>query len=235
MELEADRASAVSIGLIGKIRAAGGDEFGAVRQVEPVGVPLIGAARKGFRAEPVRGGSGRNREIADLAALVLESEHAGAERARQHLRPEADAKKRLLLCERDLEPVDLALEPFVRVVRAHRTAEDDNAVVPGEGFRQRLVEAWPADVEAHAHLAKRPADAPGRRMLLMQHDQNGRPTSEARHRLYLQYPPRPEAAGAAANSRLSLCNFRAERLTDDEPERADGAARLSCAGSAPPI
>ena len=35
----------------------GGEEFGAVGQVEPVGVPLVDAARKRLGAEPVGGGS----------------------------------------------------------------------------------------------------------------------------------------------------------------------------------
>jgi hypothetical protein len=37
---------------------------------------------------------------------------------------------------------------------------------------QRIVEARPADVEGEAAVSQRVADATGRRMLLMQHDQD---------------------------------------------------------------
>ena len=98
----------------------------------------------------------------------------GAELPRQHLRAEADAEKRLLLLERHAEPVDLAADELVLVVGALRPAEDDGAGVVLQRFGQRIVEARTADVERKPRLAKRIADPAGRRMLLMQDDQDRR-------------------------------------------------------------
>ena len=66
----------------------------------PDGMPLVDRARKRGAAEPVAGGGGLDRVIADLAALVVIAEHPGAERAGQHLRAEAQAEQRLFLRQR---------------------------------------------------------------------------------------------------------------------------------------
>ena len=78
---------------------------------------------------------------------------------RQHLRAEAEAEKGPLLAKRHADPVDLLLHEVVRVVGAHRAAEDDGARMAGEGFGQRIAVARAADVEAMAAFE----DAGGRR------------------------------------------------------------------------
>ena len=99
--------------------------------------------------------------------------HARAELHRQHLRAEANAEKRPPLAQRNGDPVDLAANVIVRIVRAHRTAEDDRAGMRFQGVRQRVTEPWPADVEAMPKRAQHIADAAGARGFLMQDDQDG--------------------------------------------------------------
>ena len=181
MELQRDGPAAVSIGLIGKILAAGGEQFGARGQVESVRMPLIDAARKALGAEVVSRRLRLDGEIADLAALVVVAVHPRSELAREHLGAEADAEQGLPLGQRDREPVDLAPDPLGGIVGAHRAAEDDNPIVVGERLRQRLIETWTADVETRAHGPERQPDPSGGGMLLMQNDQHNRRTSQARH------------------------------------------------------
>ena len=113
-----------------------------------------------------------DRIIADLGMALRMRIDLAAELARQHLRAEEDAEKRLVLLERDLEPVDLAAEEFVPVVGALRPAEDHGAGVVLQHVGQRIVEARPADVEGEAATSQRVADPTRRRVLLMQHDQD---------------------------------------------------------------
>ena len=49
VELQANRAPAVAIGLIGEFPAAAGEQFGALGQVEAIRMPLIDAARESAR------------------------------------------------------------------------------------------------------------------------------------------------------------------------------------------
>ena len=134
---------------------------------------MIDAARERRGAQKVRVRRRRDRVIADFAALVGIGEHRGAQMAGEHLRAEADAEQRLVLAERHGEPVDLAPDPVeVVVVGAHRSAEDDRAGVLGERRRQRLAEARAANVEREAALRQQRADAPRRRVVLVQDDQH---------------------------------------------------------------
>jgi hypothetical protein len=99
-------------------------------------------------------------------------EHAAPEMARQHLRAETDAKKRLVFRKRHLEPVDLAPDEIGRIVHAHGTAEDNGAGMLGHGRRQRISQRRPAHVERVAALTQGMTDPTGRRSLLMHDDQN---------------------------------------------------------------
>src|SRR5262249_52050134 len=71
------------------------------------------------------------------------------------------------------DPIDLAANEVLAAVRAHRPAEDDRAGVPGHRPGQRIAKARLADVECIAALPQGVADAAGRRILLVQDDQNG--------------------------------------------------------------
>ena len=70
------------------------------------------------------------------------------------------------------EPVDLAADEIVGVVRAHRAAEIDRAGVLRHGLGQRVAEARTAQVERIAALAQGVTDTPRRRSLLMHDDQD---------------------------------------------------------------
>ena len=136
-------------------------------------MPLIDLLRPGIA--DVTPDLGRpDRIIADLGVTVGVLVDAAAEMVSQHLRAQADAEKRLLLLERDLEPVDLAADEIVGVVGAHRTAEIDGAGMSCHGLGQRVAEARAAQIERIAALAQGVTDTPRRRSLLMHDDQNRR-------------------------------------------------------------
>ena len=68
MELQADRGPAISVSLIGEILPARCEQFGARRQVEAVGMPLIDAARKAFGAQAVAGSAPGDALMKTIAA-----------------------------------------------------------------------------------------------------------------------------------------------------------------------
>ena len=76
----------------------------------------------------------------------------------QHLGTKADTQEWLFLLQGNADPVDLARNPVVRVIGAHRAAEDHRTVMPGQGLRQGLAKARPADVEVVAALHQVMAD-----------------------------------------------------------------------------
>ena len=96
----------------------------------------------------------------------------GAELLREHLRAQANSQKRPLLPQRNLDPVDLAANIIVRIVGAHRTAENDRAGVIIERFGQRIAKPRSPDIQPVSERPQRIADAARRRGLLMQDDQN---------------------------------------------------------------
>src|SRR5262249_54048468 len=83
-----------------------------------------------------------------------------AEMMRQHLCAETDAEKRLRLLERHAQPIDLATNELVGVIRAHRAAENDGTSMGGHGLGERIGEARAAHVERVAALAQGVPDAP---------------------------------------------------------------------------
>ena len=117
-------------------------------------------------------GGRADRVVADLGALIDVAEHARAERARHHLRAEADAENGLLLRDRHVDPVDLLADELVGVVGALRPAENDRAGVVRHRGRQRIAETRAADVERIAEARERGAGAAGSRMLLVQDQQD---------------------------------------------------------------
>ena len=97
VELQRQSLVAIAIGLGGEIVAARGDQLRAVRQIEPVAMPLIDLSRKRRGAKLVRAGFRRQRKIADLAAPVGKAENPCAERFGEHLRAKANAEQGLVL------------------------------------------------------------------------------------------------------------------------------------------
>src|SRR5215468_6183724 len=170
MELQREGGPAIAEGLHRK-RIAFRQQVGAERQIEALAVPLVDLLRPGIADHAADIGR-PDRVIADLGVAVGMPVDAAAEVMRQHLRAEADAEEWFLLLERHSEPVDLAANEIVGIVRAHRAAEIDRAAVVRHGLRQWIAEARAAQVERMAALAQGMTDAPRARRLLVQDDQN---------------------------------------------------------------
>jgi hypothetical protein len=126
--------------------AALGQQFAARGQGEAFAVPMIDAIRP-RAAQRVTGGGRPNRIIADLRATLRMRRHRAAEMPGQHLRAEADSEKRPLLRQRHRNPVDLAPDVIVRIVGAHRAAEDHRACMIGKRARQLIAKARAANVK----------------------------------------------------------------------------------------
>src|SRR6476659_8174336 len=145
----------------------------AERQVEALAMPLVNLLRPGI-AHRAADLSRPDRVVANLSVAVGMTIDPAAEMVRQHLRAEADAEKWLILFERHAQPIDLAADEIVGIVRAHGAAEDDGAGVARHGLGQQIAQTRPAHVERIAALTQGITDASGRRGLLMQYDQKRR-------------------------------------------------------------
>jgi len=174
---------------LGREIPAGGEAFRACRAVEAVAMPLIdraGPGEAGGLRMGVPGLGDRKRVIADLGPALAVGVDARAHLLGQHLGAEADAEERRILLQAGADPVDLGLDEIVRVVGAHRAAEDHGAGMVAHRLRQRVAEARLADVEGVAAGLQQAADAAGGRMLLMEHDEDrlaggrGRPRAGGR-------------------------------------------------------
>src|SRR5262245_56721171 len=159
MELEAE-GLAILERLVWKV-AALREQIRADGKLKTLAMPMINMVRP-VPAERYSSPGRPDRVIAHLRAAFWMRRHAGPEMERKHLRAEADAKKRPLLPERDGDPLDLAADVVVRVVRAHRAAEDDGSCMLIERLRQRVAEARLADIEGMAKCAQHIADTAGR-------------------------------------------------------------------------
>jgi hypothetical protein len=100
--------------------------------------------------------------IADLYQLLAVAADLAAEFLDHHLGAEADAEKGLALRQRHADPVDLPVHEGVRVVGAHRPAENHGARVPVHGVREGVAEAGLADVEGKAAFDQLLAHPSGR-------------------------------------------------------------------------
>jgi hypothetical protein len=79
---------------------------------------------------------------------------------------------RLLVAQRDLDPVNLALDEILLVIGALRAAEDRRSCMLVHRLRQRIAEARAADVERIAELGQHLADPAGRGMFLVQDEKD---------------------------------------------------------------
>ena len=93
--------------------------------------------------------------------------------ARQHLRAETDAEIRLLVPQRHADPIDLAADEILIVVRALRAAKNRRAGMVVHRLRQRIAKTRAPNVERIAEFRQRLADAARRGMLLMQNEKDG--------------------------------------------------------------
>src|SRR6516165_7171251 len=132
-------------------------------------MPVVDVIRP-VRTNLQPGRRGMDRIIADLRATLRMRRNAGAKLLCQHLRAETDAEEWTLLGERDGDPVDLAANEFIAVVRAHRAAEDHGARMVLQGFGKRVAKARPLYIERMSEFPQRVADPARGRCFLMQDD-----------------------------------------------------------------
>ena len=128
-------------------------------------MPLIDAFRPGLD-DRGSGGGRPHRVIADLGMAARVAKHFAAKKFGADLRAETDAEERLVVAQRHADPFDFAADVIVAVIGAHRAAENDRGRMLGHGHRQRIAEARPAE------LLQSVAEAAGRRVLLVQNDQD---------------------------------------------------------------
>src|SRR5215472_801598 len=140
-------------------------------QFESLAVPVVDVIRP-VRTNLQPGRRGTDRIIADLRATLRMRRNTGAKLLCQHLRAEADAEEWTLLGERDGDPVDLAANEFIAVVRAHRAAENHGARMALQGFGKLIAKARPPYTERISKLSQRIADPTRSRRFLMQDDQH---------------------------------------------------------------
>ncbi|EGE56070.1 hypothetical protein RHECNPAF_750029 [Rhizobium etli CNPAF512] len=169
VELQAPGVAVVAESLV-RIGIAFGQKVGAARQLETLAVEMIDHLRPVHQQPALLG---RVQWIpADLGRAVGIRLHLAAKVMHQHLGTEADAEIGAFLPQRNLDPVDLLLDEFIRIIGAHRPAEDDGAGMIFERCRKRFAEHRSADVEAIALFDEQLTDAAGARSLLMQDDED---------------------------------------------------------------
>ena len=171
MELHGQR-RAIREGLVG-VGLASREERRATGQVEALRVPLIG------HGGPARGEvAPRLRRVqrvpADLGIAVVARRDAAPERAHEHLRAQADAEGRQLRLQRAGEQVRLGGDVGLVVVRAHRSAEHDEAGIGREVARQGAAESGAPDLEPVSARAQDLAD-PSRSGRFLMKDGQDRP------------------------------------------------------------
>src|SRR5262249_52916155 len=148
-------------------------------EVETLPVPLI----HDFGPSLHHGSPGRRdpyRIIADLDFTLRVKRNCRAKVARQHLRAETNPQKGLALAERHPDPFDLRANIAVRIVDAHRSAENDRSRMSRQCVWQWIAASRSANVQSNSAGLEVVADAAGSRLLLMQHNQNRRCHGAAR-------------------------------------------------------
>ena len=148
MELQGDRAPADLEGLVRAARV-GGQAHGSGRQIERLAVPVERQVLGRELERRLHAGDALDREPADL--LRRSGVHAGAERAGQELRTEADAEHRHAAVDGLADELLLGPQPgeLMLVVHAHGPAHG-NQGVDLLGARQRVAGEEPRESELHA-------------------------------------------------------------------------------------
>lgn len=114
---------------------------------------------------------GVKRIPADLHLAFPVSLHLAAQMFGQHLRAETDAEKGLVFLQRHLQPVNFGFDIIMRVIGAHRAAEDDGARMFLQRLRQVIAERGAPYIQPVALFHQHLADAAGRGTFLMQDDE----------------------------------------------------------------
>ena len=146
-------------------------QFGAHGKFKSLVVPMVDMIRPvRTDLEPCRGGA--DRIISDLRAALRMRRNAGAELHGEHLGAQANSQKRPLLPERDRDPLDLLANEIIRIVGAHRAAENDGAGMAIQRLRKGIAKTRASDIQFVSERPQRVADAARRRRFLVQDDQH---------------------------------------------------------------
>ncbi len=157
MKLDSKSAAAVLEGLVlkdGTLRQGNG----AVGQRKPLAVPVIDVARPGSQRRGLL--ASYNGFIAGFDMTRVMGEDLTSEMLREHLRAKANAENGFSLGKRNSDPVGFVLDVAVRIVRAHRAAENDSAGMPGHRSRERIAKARPPNVERDTFRSQILPDGP---------------------------------------------------------------------------
>src|ERR1700760_2523792 len=138
--------------------------------MKSLAVPVIDACRP-VRTERAAGIGRADRIVAAFDAALRMRRDLRAQLSGEHLRAQANTKERPLLAQGDFDPVDFPAHIFVRIVGAHRTAENDGAGMLVQRFWQGIAKSRTPDIEGVAEGAERVTDPAGARALLVQDDQ----------------------------------------------------------------
>jgi hypothetical protein len=103
--------------------------------------------------------------------------HACAELHGEHLGTEANSEKRPLIPEWHGDPVDLAPDKIVRIIRAHRAAEDNCAGMIIQRFRKGIAKTRTPDIQWMSERPQDISDTAWSRAFLVQDDQHGQQSS----------------------------------------------------------
>ena len=152
-----------------------GQEGSPAWQLEAFSVPLINMVREAAIANAMPVFGWLDTVVPDFHAPLRMRADAMTEVAREHLGPETNSQKWRAFLKRNPDPVDLAAYPGVSVIDAHGTAEHDHPGVTVQGVRKRIAVTRAAAVKLTSLLAQEPPEPPGRRMFLVQDDQDPAP------------------------------------------------------------
>src|SRR5437667_5189131 len=137
-------------------------QFGTGGKFKSFMVPMVDMIRPvRTDLEPCRGRP--DRIISDLGPALRMRRNPGAELRSEHLGAQANSQKRPLLPERDRDPVDLPADEIIRIVDAHRAAENDGAGMAIQRLRKGIAKTRASDVQSVSERTQRIADAARRR------------------------------------------------------------------------
>lgn len=148
-----------------------GQKCRAIRQFKSFDMPLIDKLRILKQRRPFARRT--DREIADLAALVVAPIDLGTQSLGQHLPAKTNAEEWLARCKGNIaNPVNLCTEERKIVVHAHWPAKNHSAIVVIQRCRQRFAKRMATDIQFIPTRHQRLADPARIGVLLMEDNEN---------------------------------------------------------------
>ena len=123
-----------------------GQQFSAQRKFKSFAVPMVDVSRP-VRADLDPRRCRADRVISDLRTALRVRRDPRAELSGEHLRAQANSEKRTLFPQRHGNPVDLLANEVLRIVGAHRSAENDRAGMAVQRFRKGIAKPRTPDVK----------------------------------------------------------------------------------------